>query len=167
MKSLVRFIFRRFALCVFNFLAVPTHLYALQKIRFLALKAIGVRLGDRIQLSEDLYIHDGRRVIIADGVRLGCFCRIWDFAEVKIGVNLLASQNLTIISATHDTVDYSSISGPVDIGDDCWFGANVTIVGPVRIGRNVIVGAGSVVLKDLPDSTICAGVPCKVIRNRS
>ncbi|MFC7055729.1 DapH/DapD/GlmU-related protein [Enterococcus alcedinis] len=53
---------------------------------------------------------------------------------------------------------------PVKIGNNCWFGANVTVCPGVTIGNDVVIGAGSVVTKDIPDNVFAAGVPCKVIR---
>ena len=53
---------------------------------------------------------------------------------------------------------------PVTIGHDCWFGANVCICPGVIIGNNCVIGAGSVVTRDIPDNSFAAGVPCRVIR---
>ena len=53
---------------------------------------------------------------------------------------------------------------PVKIGNDCWFGANVTVCPGVTIGDNCVIGAGSVVTRDIPANSFAAGVPCKVIR---
>ena len=53
---------------------------------------------------------------------------------------------------------------PVTIGDDCWFGANVTVCPGVTIGSGCVIGAGAVITKDVPDNTFAAGVPARVIR---
>ena len=53
---------------------------------------------------------------------------------------------------------------PVTIGNNVWFGANVTVCGGVTIGDNCVIGAGSVVTRDIPAGSLAAGVPCKVIR---
>ena len=53
---------------------------------------------------------------------------------------------------------------PISIGDNCWIGGSVTIVGGVKIGNNVVIGAGSVVIRDIPDNVVAAGNPCRVIR---
>ncbi|MDH3026960.1 DapH/DapD/GlmU-related protein [Gordonia alkanivorans] len=55
---------------------------------------------------------------------------------------------------------------PVVIGDDVWIGARVIILPGVTVGRGCVIGAGSVVAKDIPEYTIAAGNPCRVIRNR-
>ncbi|WP_325049140.1 DapH/DapD/GlmU-related protein [Alginatibacterium sediminis] len=56
------------------------------------------------------------------------------------------------------------LAAPIQIGNSVWIGANVTICPGVSIADNVVVGAGSVVTKDLPENCVCAGVPAKVIR---
>lgn len=53
---------------------------------------------------------------------------------------------------------------PITIGDDCWLGGSVIVLPGVTIGDNVIVGAGSIVTKDLPSNTVVAGNPARVIR---
>ena len=53
---------------------------------------------------------------------------------------------------------------PVHIGNDCWFGASVTVCPGVTIGDNCVIGAGSVVTRDIPPNSFAAGVPCRVIR---
>ena len=56
------------------------------------------------------------------------------------------------------------IAKPVKIGDDVWIGGNVTILPGITIGNNVVVAAGAVVTKDVPDNTLVGGVPAKAIR---
>jgi maltose O-acetyltransferase len=59
---------------------------------------------------------------------------------------------------------YLIYARPVTIGHDCWFGANVTVCPGVTIGDNCVIGAGSVVTRDIPSDSFAAGVPAKVIR---
>lgn len=56
---------------------------------------------------------------------------------------------------------------PVYIGNNCWFGASVTVCPGVTIGDNCVIGAGSVVTRDIPANSFAAGVPCRVIRELS
>ena len=61
--------------------------------------------------------------------------------------------------------DYMAYAKPVRIGNDVWIGGNVTILPGVTIGNNVVVAAGAVVTKDIPDNTLVGGVPAKKIRD--
>ena len=54
---------------------------------------------------------------------------------------------------------------PITVGDNVWFGASVTVLPGVRIGSNTVIGAGSVVNRDIPDGVIAVGNPCRVLRS--
>jgi acetyltransferase-like isoleucine patch superfamily enzyme len=162
----MRFFRRRLILGLVNLLAGPPTFAPLQLLRVGLLGILGMKVGCRAQISEQFYVLNGDRVSIGDEGRIGSFCRIWDFSEVSIGDNLLASQNLTIIAGTHHTSDLSPRRGPISIGNDVWIGISVTIVGPVRIGNRCFIGAGALVISDIPDDAIAAGVPAKILRFR-
>lgn len=96
-------------------------------------------------------------------------CMILDVAKVTIGDNCQMAPNVAIYTAGHPVHPDSRNSGyeygiSVSIGDNCWIGGNSVICPGVHIGSNVVIGAGSVVTKDIPDWSIAAGNPCKVIR---
>lgn len=96
-------------------------------------------------------------------------CTILDVAKVKIGDNCQLAPNVSIYTAGHPVHPESRNSMyeygiEVTIGDNCWIGGNSVICPGVHIGNNVVIGAGSVVTKDIPDWSIAAGNPCKVIR---
>ena len=67
-------------------------------------------------------------------------------------------------SCIHCTTLGATPKGRPVLGDNVSLGANVTIIGPVHIGNNVVIGAGSVVVKDVPDNCVIAGNPAKIIR---
>ena len=79
--------------------------------------------------------------------------------NVKIGKNCTLQPGVVFGNKTEAEDDR-----PVIVGDNCYFGLNAKILGPVRIGNNVIVGANAVVTKDIPDNAIVGGVPAKIIR---
>jgi acetyltransferase-like isoleucine patch superfamily enzyme len=163
---LMRFMKRRATLLFVNIIAGPAEFQPLQTLRAGCLRTLGCTIAAPSQISEAFYVLNGPRLVIGPGSRIGSFCRIWDFAEVRIGRNLLASHNLTIVAGTHNIGDLAPRPGPVTIGDDVWIGVNVTIVGPVAIGSRCIIGAGAVVIADIPDDVIAAGVPARVLRIR-
>ena len=96
-------------------------------------------------------------------------CTILDVAKVTIGDNCQLAPNVAIYTAGHPLHPETRNSGyeygkAVSIGDNVWVGGNTVICPGVHIGNNVVIGAGSVVTKDIPDMVIAAGNPCKVIR---
>lgn len=96
-------------------------------------------------------------------------CTILDVAKVIIGDNCQLAPNVAIYTAGHPLHPDSRNSGyeygiRVTIGDNVWVGGNTVICPGVKIGSNVVIGAGSVVTKDIPDWSIAAGNPCKVLR---
>lgn len=96
-------------------------------------------------------------------------CTILDVAKVKIGDNCQMAPNVAIYTAGHPVHPAARNSAyeygiEVTIGDNVWIGGNTVILPGVHIGDNVVIGGGSVVTKDIPDWSIAAGNPCKVIR---
>lgn len=96
-------------------------------------------------------------------------CMIIDVAKVKIGDNCQMAPNVAIYTAGHPVHPDSRNTAyeygiEVTIGDNVWIGGNTVIVPGVHIGNNTVIGAGSVVTKDIPDWVIAAGNPCRVIR---
>ena len=88
---------------------------------------------------------------------------------LTIGKNVLFGPNVAIYTAGHPIHPDSRNSGyeygiPVTIGDNVWIGGSCVILPGVKIGNNAVIGAGSVVTKDIPDNVCAAGNPCKVIR---
>jgi acetyltransferase-like isoleucine patch superfamily enzyme len=96
-----RFFMRRGVLLLVNLLAAPADIMSIQAVRCFLLRAIGLKLGRESQLSESLYIYDGRNFQVGTRCKLGAFCKIWDFSTISIGDDLLASHGLTLISGTH------------------------------------------------------------------
>jgi Acetyltransferase (isoleucine patch superfamily) len=161
----LRFYWKRLVLFVVNLLATYPSWYPMQDLRRLMLRTIGMKIGPKSQISEGLHVFNGYKVSIGSNARLGAYLRIFDFAEIEVGDNLLASHNVTMISGTHHSADLSGKKGPIRIGNDVWIGINVTIVGPVTIGDGAILAAGATVLGDVPSFTIVGGTPAKVLKN--
>jgi maltose O-acetyltransferase len=109
------------------------------------------------------HIHVGKNFYANHG------CTILDCARITIGDNCLLAPHVVISSATHPLDAKRRSAGeeytrPIVIGDNCWIGASATINPGVTIGNNVVIGAGAVVAKDIPDNVVVAGVPAKIIR---
>lgn len=134
-------------------------------LRRLLLRAIRVEAGAGTQISRGLFIAQPGRVVFGVGCRIGFGFRIWNFAAVQVGDDLLASHGVSLICGNHLTDDRrTNVPGPVAIGRNVWIGANVTIVGPCTIGDNVIIGANSFVTGTVESGAVVAGSPARRIR---
>lgn len=138
-------------------------------------------LGEGSFLQGPIYIHYGSHTKIGRHFFGNFNLTIQDDAFVTIGSDCNFGPNVTIVTPIHPmlpeerrgmttadgTVNHMCWAKPVTIGDDCWFGANVVVCPGVTIGRNCVIGAGSVVVKDIPPDSFAAGNPAKVIRTIS
>jgi len=92
-----------------------------------------------------------------------------DDGEIFVGDHTMIGPNVTIATACHPIESELRMKAlqynlPVHIGKNCWIASNVTILPGVTIGNNTIIGAGSIVTKNMPSDSICYGNPCKFIR---
>jgi len=90
--------------------------------------------------------------------------QIYNHAPITIGNNFLGASNLILNSGLHEAVTLQPEARAINIGDRVWTGLRVTILGGVNIGSDVVIGAGSLVNRDIPSGSVAAGVPAKVIR---
>ena len=92
-----------------------------------------------------------------------------DGGGITIGSHCFIGPNCGMYTAVHATIAEERNQGlekalPIVMGDNCWLGGDVTILPGVTIGNNTIIGAGSVVTKDIPDNVVAVGNPCRVLR---
>lgn len=109
------------------------------------------------------YIEAGKNCFI------GYNCTFIDGGRIKLGNSVQIAPNVVLATATHP-IDAEMRAtkltkcAPIVIEDNVWIGANSTIVGGVTIGKNSIIGAGSVVTHDIPENVVAVGSPCRVIK---
>ncbi len=94
---------------------------------------------------------------------------ILDIAPVHIGNDCMIGPGTCIITVNHPLSpkgrrNHLGIAKPITIGNDVWIGANCTILPGVTIGNNVVIAAGAVVTKDVPDNCVVGGVPAKIMK---
>ena len=133
-------------------------------VRKLLLKALGLPLSSSI--NQGFYC-SAPLLELGENVGLGDTF-IVAYAPVKIGYGCSFSFKNIIITSTHDYQNFGNvIAKPVTIGNNVWITTNVTILPGITIGDNTVIGAGSVVTKDIPSGVFAAGNPCKVIKQIS
>ena len=120
-------------------------------------------------LQTPFYCDYGYNITIGERVFFNFNCVVLDVAPVVIGSRTMFGPNVQIYTATHPINHVERSSGreyakPIVIGEDVWIGGSAVICPGVTIGDRSVIGAGSVVTKDIPTDSFAAGNPCRVIR---
>lgn len=134
------------------------------------LKEMFAEIGDECYVESTFYSNfGGRNVHFGNGVYANFNLTLVDDTHIYVGDYTMIGPNVTIATAGHPILPQLRQQGlqynmPVRIGRNCWLGAGVIVLPGVTIGDNVVVGAGSVVTKDLPSNVVAVGSPCRVLR---
>ena len=136
-------------------------------------------VGEGCYITPPFYANwGGKHLHLGDHVYSNFGLTIVDDTHIYVGDHTEFGPNVTIVTPMHPLIAEERncmldaegnpsrfcYALPVNIGNNIWFGANVTVCGGVTIGDNCVIGAGSVVTKDIPAGSLAAGVPCRVIR---
>ena len=126
-------------------------------------------VGERVWIAKTFNCACGKNIFIGNDFTGNHNLTILDIREVYIGNNVMIGPNTLITTVGHPLSpkgrrQYHAFAQPVRIGNDVWIGGNVTILPGVTIGNNVVVAAGAVVTKDVPDNTLVGGVPARKIK---
>lgn len=126
-------------------------------------------MGEGCWIEPPLYVNWGSRITLGDHVYANTGLTVIDDTFVNIGSHVMLGPRVTISSASHP-VDPElrrqayQYDLPVVLEENVWVGAGATILPGVTIGKNSVIGAGSVVDRDIPPDVVAAGVPCRVLR---
>lgn len=132
-------------------------------------KALNELLGKETNawIEPPFYCCYGTNITIGEGSYLNFNCNFVDDGKIIIGKAVMFGPNVTIATVGHPInpkMRQYMYADPVTIQDNCWIGASVTIAPGVTIGKNSVIGAGSVVIHDIPENSVAVGNPCRVIR---
>ncbi len=125
--------------------------------------------GTGLWIQPPFFCDYGSNITLGDSVFFNFSCIVLDVAPVRIGSRVLFGPAVQIYAATHPLRAADRRTGleagkAVEIGDDVWVGGGAVICPGVRIGSRTVIGAGSVVTKDVPDDVFAAGNPCRVVK---
>jgi len=145
--------------------------FGAKRIRRWLCKRLFASCGENVNVEHGVCFGSGKKIKIGNNSGLGVNCFV---GNVEIGNNVMMGPDVVILSQGHkfDRVDIpmcqqgSTEEKVVIIGNDVWIGTRAIIMPGVKIGNGVIVGAGAVVTKDVPDYAIVVGSPARVIRHR-
>ena len=143
----------------------------LDKIRMKILIICGANIGKNSTIDPNTMLLDPKNLIIGENTHIGSNSEIFNYVKFSIGDNVDIGTQFYINTNNHKfdnpnkLVAYQGTnSSPIEIGSDIWIGARVTILAGVKINDRVVIGAGSVVTKDLESGYVYAGVPVRIIK---
>ncbi|MFQ3669511.1 MAG: putative colanic acid biosynthesis acetyltransferase, partial [Fimbriimonadaceae bacterium] len=148
------------------FLALPD---ALSAARIAILRLMGAKIGRTCLVKGRVRILMPWNLEMEDRATLGFGTEVLNFCTVRIEAFATVSQYCYLCTGSHDFSKRSMplVYGPIVVGRDAWVAAWVFVGPGVTIGEGAVVGARSVVAKDVPPWTVCAGNPCRPIRERT
>ena len=125
----------------------------------------------------NIRVEYGFNTVFGDNFYMNFDCKLLDVAKIVIGDNVMFGPGVTIATPLHPLLAEERIAkeredgfydleyaAPIKIGSNVWIASNVTVCGGVTIGDDCVIGAGSVVTRDIPSGCFAAGVPCRVKR---
>lgn len=145
------------------------------------LKQLAPNQGENLYLQGPIQFDYGEFTTFGKNCYANFNLVILDCAPVTIGDDVFFGPNCSVVTPMHPllneerkqkvkpdgTLYTTEYAKPIKIGSGCWLASNVTVCGGVTIGENCVIGAGSVVTRDIPPNSFAAGIPCKVIRQLS
>jgi len=142
---------------------------SLRQERNAIIKKLFNAVGENPWVESPFNCDYGYNISVGNNFYANTNCTILDCAKVTIGNDVLIGPNVSFYTPNHAVDAQERQKGyerslPINIGNNVWISGSVTIIPGVTIGDNSIIGAGSVVTKDIPANVIAAGVPCRVIR---
>lgn len=127
------------------------------------------KVGRGVLIEQPFFCDYGYNIEVGENFYANTNCVILDAAKVRFGDNVFIAPNCGFYTAGHPFDVERRNSGleyarPITVGDNVWIGAQVCVLPGVSIGDNCVIGAGSVVNKDIPAGSLAVGNPCRVIR---
>lgn len=142
-------------------------------LRYVLLKSVAASCGEAVAVYSNTYLLNPQKLSLGTNVTIQPMTYIEASGGVTIGDDTSIAHGVSIMSETHVTADrdipfknQGMEYKPVKIGNDVWIGAKVTIMAGVTIGNKAIIGANSVVTRDVPDYAVVVGAPARVIKYR-
>ena len=127
------------------------------------------RTGEKFEIRSPFFCDYGYNIEIGENFFMNMNCVILDGAKVTFGDNVFVAPGCGFYTAGHPLDAEQRNKGleyarPIKVGSNVWIGGNVCVLPGVTIGDNSVIGAGSVVTRDIPSGVVAAGNPCRVIR---
>lgn len=138
------------------------------QLRELFSQLIGKPVDESFGLFPPFHTDCGKNITVGKHVFINMGCKFQDQGGIYIGDGTLIGHNVVLATLNHAMVPHrrsSMIPAPIHIGKNVWIGSNATVLPGVTIGDGAVVAAGAVVTRDVPENTVVAGVPARIIKS--
>ena len=122
---------------------------------------VSCNLGYNIKIGKGVFINVGAVFLDPDSIEIGDYTMFGPDVHVYTANHPVITEDRIVKNENND-LTFTNFTRPVKIGSKCWIGARSTILPGVTIGDNVVIGAGSLVNKDIPDNSFAVGIPAKI-----
>lgn len=138
-----------------------------EEVRQILSRLFGRQVDETLRVFPPFYTDFGKNITIGKNVFINACCHFQDQGGITLGDGCLIGHNVVFATLNHGfaPADRASLyPTPIVLGKNVWVGSNSTLLQGIRIGDNAVIGAGSVVTKDVPANTIVGGVPARILR---
>lgn len=162
-NRLKRIVWGIFYQLFFRFSPRPFHAY-----RAFMLRCFGAKVGKGVHVYPGVKIWAPWNLVLKDECGIASGAALYSQGQITVGYRAIVSQGTYVCTGTHDYTKWGHplYTLPIAIGDQAWVAADCFIHPGVTIGAGAVIGARSVVTKDMPPWTVCAGHPCKALKER-
>lgn len=142
------------------------------EMRVALLRRMGARIGSQVKVAPGVFVDFAGKLTIGDKVSIQHYCFLSAYGGIEIGNDVSIGHGTSIVSSSHPIGGSGKIreaaveEAPVRIGNNVWIGMKASILMGVHIGDGAVIGACSLVTRNVPGETLAYGVPAKRIRNR-
>ncbi len=136
----------------------------------------GITIGDNVLIARNTILScKGGSIRIGDNTNIGMNCLFQSESRLEIGENVVMASYCYLVAGGNHGIERTDIPiiqqpsvsrGGIVIEKNCWLGARVTVIDGVTVGRDSVLAAGAVVIRDVPEFSIAGGVPAKVLKDR-
>lgn len=143
------------------------HYHSQSEILLLMEELTGNHIDESFGLFPPFYTDCGKNIKLGKNVFINSGCHFQDQGGIRIGDHTLIGHNVMLATLNHNInpkLRSNIIASSINIGNQVWIGANVTICPGVKVGDGSIIAAGAVVTKDVPKNVVVGGIPAKIIK---
>jgi len=162
-NRLARVVWSVVYLILFKYSPRPLHVW-----RSFILRCFGAKVGKGVHVYPGVIIWAPWNLVLEDGCGIASGVNLYSQGLITVGKKAVISQGSYICTGTHDYTDsgFPLYTLPIVIGSNSWIAAGAFVHPGVTIGEGCVIGARSVVTRNMPEWTVCAGFPCKVLKER-